>query len=504
MLIFFLITLIRLADWYIEEFDTEAFSVVVYQLSTPLKGTSQELLDTVKYDIVLNSLYISLIPTVMILLFDLALCHTDLSVVIRVRETTKHFIINGLEYLKYKRIFIVITIVFLTGIIIHRCIVVGVPQYIREISQTSTLYDEEYIDPDSVSIQFPDNPRNLIYIYMESMESSFADVKNGGIYSENYIPELTQLAEENINFSSTEKMGGFHVYGIGFTMAGLLATTSGVNYKLAVENSEVEIFSEFMPGITSLGDILYREGYHNYFQCGSFGEFAGRDMYFKQHGNYEIFDLVNAWDSGDLPAGYYNKFWGYEDLYLYEIAKKKLTETAGSGEPFNYTMLTVDTHFPEGYVCELCKDKYDSQYANALSCASRQLYDFIAWAKDQDWYDNTTIIITGDHTTMAKNFRIGEDIHDYDAYQREVYNCFINCAEGLSMDHIKKREFSTCDIFPTVIAALGADIEGERLALGTNLFSGVQTIPERIGKDRFNEELQKRSKYYTRVFVENK
>lgn len=38
--------------------------------------------------------------------------------------------------------------------------------------------------------------KNLIYIYLESMETTYADENNGGAFTENYIPELTKLAQE--------------------------------------------------------------------------------------------------------------------------------------------------------------------------------------------------------------------------------------------------------------------------------------------------------------------
>ena len=52
------------------------------------------------------------------------------------------------------------------------------------------------------------------------------------------------------------------------------------------------------------------------------------------------------------------------------------------------------------------------------------------------------------------------------------------------------------DMFPTTLAALGVSIEGDRLGLGTNLFSSKKTIPEEIGLDNFNKELKKSSDYY--------
>ena len=59
----------------------------------------------------------------------------------------------------------------------------------------------------------------------------------------------------------------------------------------------------------------------------------------------------------------------------------------------------------------------------------------------------------------------------------------------------EKREFSTFDMFPTTLAAIGAKINGERLGLGTNLFSKLPTLTERVGYEKETEELQKRSSF---------
>ena len=79
-------------------------------------------------------------------------------------------------------------------------------------------------------------------------------------------------------------------------------------------------------------------------------------------------------------------------------------------------------------------------------------------------------------------------------YDRVVYNAFIN-SKVLPVNN-KNRVFTTMDMFPTTLAALGVSIEGDRLGLGTNLFSSKKTIPEEIGLDNFNKELKKSSDYY--------
>ena len=39
-------------------------------------------------------------------------------------------------------------------------------------------------------------------------------------------------------------------------------------------------------------------------------------------------------------------------------------------------------------------------------------------------------------------------------------------------------------------------MEGERLGLGTNLFSGVPTLMETLGMERFDDEMARYSQYY--------
>ena len=38
----------------------------------------------------------------------------------------------------------------------------------------------------------------------------------------------------------------------------------------------------------------------------------------------------------------------------YEYAKTVLADLSSKDEPFAFTFLTVDTHFPGGYPCDLC------------------------------------------------------------------------------------------------------------------------------------------------------
>ena len=68
----------------------------------------------------------------------------------------------------------------------------------------SKFFVENYANPDSVKITPPEQKRNLILIYLESMETTFSDKEHGGNQDTNLIPEITQLAQQNINFGKSK------------------------------------------------------------------------------------------------------------------------------------------------------------------------------------------------------------------------------------------------------------------------------------------------------------
>ena len=192
-----------------------------------------------------------------------------------------------------------------------------------------------------------------------------------------------------------------------------------------------------------------------------------------------------------------------EDQKLYEWAKDELLELSDTGQPFNLTMLTVDTHAQDGYICSLCKSEYDSQYKNVWACASRQIDEFIRWCQEQDFYDNTTIVIAGDHCSMQSDFYEGHDFKmDTGEHDRKVYNVFINPVVNPDSTEVEtNRKFTTMDLFPSTLAALGCEIEGDRLGLGINLLSGKQTLSEKYGYDYLFQEIRKQSATYNKLML---
>ena len=373
--------------------------------------------------------------------------------------------------------------------------------YVIDRFTESELYEKNYVDPNSVQITFPEEKRNLIYIMLESMETSYLSKDLGGAMEENLIPELYDLAAENTCFSNSKlDVGGFHTTaGATWTIGSMVAQTAGIPLKTPTEdvNKYGAEGEAFLPGVTSLTSILHEAGYYQTLMVGSDASFGGRKPYFLQHGMDEICDIYTARRDGIVPSRYF-VWWGMEDLHLFEYAKQKLTEISSKEQPFAFTMLTVDTHHVGGYQCIYCEESTSGEtYDQSISCSSRQVAAFVEWIKNQPFYENTTVIIVGDHESMDNGYF---DRNVDDDYQRLMYNCFINTAATAT--HVHNRKWAAVDLFPTTLAAIGCTIEGNRLGLGTNLYSNLATLAERMGFEKFNNELEKSSDYYETNFFE--
>ena len=453
--------------WMFKTWTNLTMDELVYHMTAPLEGTNDGMIQ--------EYLDVCAVPAILMLLLVVILF-------IAWRTKKRWYVVMGAS---------IIVPIIVSGVSVHGAWnELDVGSFVDGQSTYSSFIDDNYVDPADVALTFPEQKRNLIYIFLESMEMTYADKENGGAFDKNVIPELTELAQENEDFSGEDKElnGGYAMTGATWTMGAMFAHTSGIPLSISIDGNDMNTQEHFFAGAVTLGDILESAGYCQNLMIGSDATFGGRRLYFTEHGNYNIYDYNYASENGLIPPDY-RVWWGYEDEKLFSFAKDKLTELSQQSTPFNFTMLTVDTHFEDGYPCELCTDEFgDNQYANVMACSSRQVKEFVDWIQQQDFYENTTIVIAGDHPTMDKDFC--EDIDE--DYIRKVYTTYINPAAEL--ETTEKRNYTTFDNFPTTLAALGVKIDGNRLGLGTNLFSSTQTLTERFGIDKMESELKKKSK----------
>ena len=367
----------------------------------------------------------------------------------------------------------------------------------------SEFIEENFVDPREVTMQFPEKKRNLIHIYLESMENSYASTDMGGYMEENLIKPLTDLAEEGYVFSNNpDGLGGpVATTGCTWSVAAMVNMNGGIPMKVTTGGNQYGAADNFMPGAITLGDILESQGYEQSLMFGASAKFGGLNFFYESHGKYNILDYNAAKEKGWIPKNY-QVWWGYEDDKLYEYAKDELTRLHGTGKPFCFIMETADTHFPDGYVGPNTPTPRDSQYANVIAYSASETVKFVRWIQEQPFYENTTIVLIGDHLSMDTKFfeNFSED------YLRTTFNLILNPAPSVGEipeEKLHNRWWYNADMFPTILAGLGVKIEGDRLALGTNLFSDTPTLFEEHGGEKGWNSISKKYEYKSDFYNEN-
>ena len=494
VIIFILILLMAIiivgSIYYNKTYPKQDFDVVMFTLTAGVENTSPDVINGI-----LSSCAIPVLITIIIITLPIIKkTNSNLHVDIKIRKKMFSFQLYPIKYTSKHRI-IYLTFIFIVSIIVFvKCFYVD--EFIKNKFQDTKLFEEYYIDPRNVNITFPNKKRNLILILGESFETTVLSKENGGAWDYSLMPELEELAITNTSFSNNETLGGAaQVYGTTYSAAGNVAITSGIPLKaqeLLLHTNSYNGNGNYLSGAYSIGEILKDNGYNLEIIMGSDGFFGGRTQYYSTNGNYKIFDVNYAIETGKMSEQD-KVWWGFNDDTLFEWSKEEISNLSNENNPFNYIILTADTHFTDGYLSPNAEIKYESQYENVHAYSSKCINEFVEWIKQQDFYEDTTIVIIGDHLGMQEDF-YSEKVTG--GYQRKVYNVIINPA--IPAKNTTNRQFTTMDLYPTILASMGAKIEGNRLALGTNLYSGEPTLLEQLGYQYLNTELRKNSAFYNK------
>lgn len=481
--------------WGMETFGDLSPDQMIINIISPKEGTSDDIMSTLWTGPVFQ--------TVAAVLFFIVFVFS--SRVLFFRKGEKEIRIFPL--LARKIVSLVLAVSILVGGVAY-----GIHQFqlfkiLRMYVLESSFIEDTFADPREVKMQFPEQKRNLIHIYLESVENSFLSTDMGGYLDENLMKPLTDLAKDGISFSHlSEGFGGpVSTLGCTWSVAAMVNMNTGLPMKTPTKPNSYGAADNFLPGAVTIGDILKTQGYEQSLMFGSTARFGGLNYFYESHGDYNILDYDAAKEKGWIPEDY-KVWWGYEDDKLYEFAKAELTRLYETGKPFNFVMETADTHFPDGYVSPNTPTPRDNQYANVIAYSASETEKFVRWIQQQPFYENTTIVLIGDHLSMDAKF-----FKDFDPdYLRTTFNLILNPAPGLldiPEERTHNRWYFNGDMFPTILASIGVKIEGDRLGIGTNLFSDVPTIFEenggKKGWDKVNKIFEMKSSFYNENILES-
>ena len=309
-------------------------------------------------------------------------------------------------------------------------------------------FAETYVDPATVRLA-SGKPRNLVLIYLESMEQVYADP---ALFGRDLLAPLARLGGHS--FPSYQPAPG-----ATWTIAGMVATQCGLPLKVYTESDlrGSDRGRSFMPGATCLGDVLQARGYRNVFMGGAPLSFAGKGAFLRDHGYQEAWGR-DEWERAGVQRAQMNE-WGLHDSTLYEGARRRLAELHAAGQPFNLTLLTIDTHNPHGFRSPHCRSRGARDFAGIIACGAEQAAEFVEFARRNGYLRDTVVVILGDHLAVPNP--VWEKLQSA-GERRRIYNLVI--ADGPVAANTQ--ELLPFDWYPTMLDLLGLQVEGERLALG--------------------------------------
>jgi phosphoglycerol transferase len=345
-----------------------------------------------------------------------------------------------------------------SGLFIHKLHIV---QYVRSRFGRD-IFSGLYADPAKEHIKAPVRKKNLVLIYVESLESDLADLR----------PDHTDAIQALNNLPGRQVMNFFQSPGTGWSIAGMISSQTGVPLKPFYFNDAGDFMGKFahkgfFPNLVSLSDILAKNGYVQYFLTAPDIKFADTDKFFLgHHYNYAI--GREEWLKRGLEKDLFTSWGeGLQDDTLLDEAYKIISEQRARKQPFVLAMITTDTHFPDGFPSPKCNPvDAHSSFIGAFRYTSVYLAGIIDKLIADGALADTDIIIMGDHLFMASD----EQISKYFAKDRRVYFKMIT-AENRKPNRDSMTHF---DVAPTILDLLGMRKNpDEHFGLGISLFSKI-------------------------------
>jgi phosphoglycerol transferase len=300
--------------------------------------------------------------------------------------------------------------------------------------------------------------KNLLFVFLEGFEAIYTDED----LFPGLTPNLQALNEEGWQLDNMQQ-----VEGSGWTMAGLVSSLCGTPllYESSFGGNEV-LFSRMLDKATCLPDVLNNAGYQQIFMGGAALGFASKGSFLREHGfdtTLGRHELINEIEDPDYVTG-----WGLYDDSLFTQALEKFNSLAASEQPFNLTLLTVDTHHPIGEPSASCSeyDQIDNSILHAVHCTDYLVGEFLDQIKAHPAYEDTVVVLVSDHLAMRNNAfpLFPED------YQRRLYFNVLNSSVAADQEI-----FATpLDISPTVLQLLEVQHDVTFLA-GLNLLNTALT-----------------------------
>lgn len=222
-----------------------------------------------------------------------------------------------------------------------------------------------------------DTATNVIFIIWESFteKALHALIDNAEV-----TPQFNQLKKEGIYFSNVYASGDRTNKGIPAILSGYPAMPNTTIIHSPGKSEKLQVLSK----------LFKAKGYYTPFFYGGEPEFANIKSYLL-HGDFDPIIGKNDFDSKDM-----NSKWGAHD----GVVMNRVFENLKIGKkPFFATWLTLTSHEPFETPDPAVFNGNDNtaKFLNSLHYTDRVIGEFINECRKEPWWNNTVMIITGDH-----------------------------------------------------------------------------------------------------------
>ena len=353
-------------------------------------------------------------------------------------------------------------------------------ELVSDYKKLKEKYNEKY-EESNYNLKGILKGKNVIIVQLESVQEF---VINKTINGKEITPNLNKFISENIEFSNMFMQSYSTTADSEFSaVTSLYPMENGMSYSRYYSNKYDDIFTMFK-----------NEGYDTSYMHGNYGYFWNRENVYKSFSVNHL-ELKNQFDDiSENIMGYLS------DELLYKQAVEKLKTY---NMPFFSFIVSASSH--TGFTLDGLEDrgkisidvgKYKStffgNYLESVNYADYAFGTFIEELKNADLYDDTVILIYGDHNGIDMyndellDFleQVNPNINDVDIklnYIRVACSMKIPGIEGITIE----KPVSKLDIKPTFEYL----IDGKAgVSLGTNMFARKDFISlnnERIVTSRY-------------------
>lgn len=348
--------------------------------------------------------------------------------------------------------------------------------------QTNGYLDRNYVAPD---YRRPLHARNLVLIYVESLESTYRDVLGRD--------SLVDIDRETRDWSAAPKFT--QVFGTGWTTAALVATQCGLPLRPPVGstysdvNKHISSRGAILSNAVCLGDLLHQAGYVNVFMTGAALDFGGVGEFIANHGYERILGREEWIGAGEREL----TNWGLPDDRLFRKAEAEFDALLSAGTPFNLTVLTIDNHGPHGILNDHCKSAGVTDFLGIVACNAGLAASFIHHVREMDRQGMTDIVVMGDHLAMENPVSSVLNAEP----ERYVYDRFLSGAAGKPW----RGAVTHFDFFPSILEMLGFTSASRRAGLGTSFVgAAIPGFQSPLDDPGYDAGLREHSALYTNLW----